>query len=121
MASAIDRGIITAAHDISDGGLAVAVAEQAFSGSLGAEIKLDLFDKDLTDEEILFSESQSRIVVTVKKDDEKEFLKIMGKNNCVYLGETNNSGRLTIKSDTGTLINDDIEELKSLWQNALIF
>ena len=82
---------------------------------------LEGFNEVLTDEEILFSESQSRIVVTVKKDDEKEFLKIMGKNNCVYLGETNNSGRLTIKSDTGTLINDDIEELKSLWQNALIF
>jgi phosphoribosylformylglycinamidine synthase len=61
--SAIRSGFITAAHDVSDGGLAVTLAEMAIFGKKGA--KLSLKDLKGTPHEILFSEAQSGVVITV--------------------------------------------------------
>ena len=59
-----------AAHDCSEGGLAVAIAEMALGGRLGARVELDAVPRsaDLTTEALLFSESQSRIVLEVPKE-----------------------------------------------------
>ncbi|HMK53572.1 MAG TPA: phosphoribosylformylglycinamidine synthase subunit PurL [Methanobacteriaceae archaeon] len=61
-------GDITAVHDLSSGGLGVAVAEMALEGSLGAQINLSDVpgDSKMTSSQILFSESHSRYLVTVK-------------------------------------------------------
>ncbi|MDZ7771943.1 MAG: phosphoribosylformylglycinamidine synthase subunit PurL [Balneolaceae bacterium] len=59
---AIHEGLLNAAHDLSDGGLAVTLAEMAIFSGLGATVELD--DLGGTDHEILFSEAQSGVVVT---------------------------------------------------------
>ena len=63
---AIAQGILRSAHDCSDGGLAVAVAESAIAGGIGADIPVEVparWDAGL------FGEQQSRIVVTVASED----------------------------------------------------
>ena len=59
----IREGLVTACHDCSKGGLAVAVSEMAISGMTGAEMDLRVLS-DLHDDEILFSETNSRFILT---------------------------------------------------------
>jgi phosphoribosylformylglycinamidine synthase len=61
----IDDGRVTAVHDVSDGGLWVAIAEMALAGDLGAELDLDTRqDLNAPLQEALFGEDQGRYVVT---------------------------------------------------------
>jgi phosphoribosylformylglycinamidine synthase subunit PurL len=61
----INSGLVTAAHDISDGGLAVSLTEMALSGNLGAEITLS---NDLPPHAALFAEDQACYVITVSPE-----------------------------------------------------
>jgi phosphoribosylformylglycinamidine synthase len=65
----IQKGLVTSAHDVSEGGLAVTLAESAlFSKTLGADIDLSAPD-DIRLDALLFGEAQSRIVFTTSADD----------------------------------------------------
>lgn len=63
--SAIKAGLISAAHDVSDGGLSVAVAEMAIFGKIGATVDLSDLTALTSMEEVLYSEAQSGVVVAV--------------------------------------------------------
>ncbi|HSS45531.1 MAG TPA: phosphoribosylformylglycinamidine synthase subunit PurL, partial [Thermoanaerobaculia bacterium] len=58
---------LSSAHDVSDGGLAVALAECAMTGGLGAEIRLD---SDLRPSSLLFGESTGRVIVSFRPEEE---------------------------------------------------
>ncbi len=69
---AIREGLVLACHDLSEGGLAVAAAEMAFAGGVGAEVRLDRVPRPnalLRDEALLFSESCSRFLLEVRTKD----------------------------------------------------
>jgi phosphoribosylformylglycinamidine synthase len=66
----ITKKLITSAHDISDGGLFVAVAESAMAGNTGFTLKTD---PDYRKDAYLFGESQSRVVVSVTADQQAAF------------------------------------------------
>lgn len=117
----LDKKILLSAHDLSDGGLSVALSEAAFSGNVGCDIDLDILGNDLTIEEKLFSESASRILVSISKENEKEFLNIMKNEKIFFLGETIESQKITFKSHGNVVFQNDLTELKSIWKNALIF
>lgn len=117
--TAIENKLLVSAHDLSDGGLAVALAECAFSGNLGAKVDLKNI-ASLNDETILFSESPSRILVSVKKDNEREFLDTIGSDKCFLLGETKSDKRLVINGKKVT-IDENIDDLKKIWKNSLHF
>ena len=68
---AIKNDLIKSAHDLSDGGLAVALAESSIAGGLGVEVTLD---GNLLSQ--LFSESQSRAIVSIKVKDKEAFEKL---------------------------------------------
>ena len=78
----IGRDLINACHDISDGGLLVALFEMS-SKELGCNIDISsLKNNEVSDENsILFGEDQSRYIITVSSDNLKNFLKISEKNN----------------------------------------
>lgn len=78
----IGRDLINACHDISDGGLLVALFEMS-SKELGCKIDISsLKNNEISDENsILFGEDQSRYIITVSSDNLKNFLKISEKNN----------------------------------------
>jgi phosphoribosylformylglycinamidine synthase subunit PurL len=77
----IRNGLVKSAHDCSEGGLAVALAECCFNPAnlLGAEI--DLGKTNLRFDQLLFSESQSRIVLSVASKDAETTLKILNRSN----------------------------------------
>lgn len=117
----IEKKILSSAHDLSDGGLVVALVESAFSGNVGVNINLDAVGIKLTDEEKLFSETPSRILVSLDKKNEDEFLGIMKDQPVFYLGETSEGNRIKIASNDKIIYEDDLGELKDIWKNALVF
>ncbi len=121
IAKLIEKRLLVSAHDLSDGGLSVALSEAAFSGNTGAEISLDAISSHLSVEEKLFSETPSRILVTVDNAKKEEFLQVIGEKNVFFLGKTNAHDMLVVKSGSKTVINEKLSELKSIWKNSLTF
>ncbi|MCS6959882.1 MAG: phosphoribosylformylglycinamidine synthase subunit PurL [Pseudanabaenaceae cyanobacterium SKYGB_i_bin29] len=70
----IKQGIVKSAHDCSEGGLAVALAECCLTGSLGCTIDLSILPLSLSSLSLLFGESPSRIIVSVSPDQEDELI-----------------------------------------------
>jgi phosphoribosylformylglycinamidine synthase subunit PurL len=75
------RGAITAAHDLSEGGLAVALAESAIAGGVGATVSLD----ELEPHRKLFAESPSRAIVACSPDRVNEVLDLAGRIGCAAI------------------------------------
>lgn len=123
MFQAIQQGLITAAHDISDGGLAVALAEMALAGRTGAEIdvtQVPALDCPLP-EQILYSESASRFVVTVADDKRAAFEALFAGDFMAAIGQTTGDGKLTLHTRGTTLISAAVEDLATAWKKTLDF
>ena len=74
ISSAIEKGLVASAIGVGRGGLAVAIAKSAIAGKLGVQADLTKLKGDAReDEAILFSESQGRILVSVRRNVQKEF------------------------------------------------
>ncbi|MEM9556918.1 MAG: phosphoribosylformylglycinamidine synthase subunit PurL [Acidobacteriota bacterium] len=107
------EALVTTAHDLSDGGLAVALAESCFGRGLGADVRVDLAPVNL------FSETQARAFVAVAPDDldtvlrEAEDLGVPA----TEIGEVGGS-RLKIACDGGK-IDAEVAELRQVWETAL--
>jgi phosphoribosylformylglycinamidine synthase len=110
--AAIRAGLVQSAHDLSEGGLSVALAECLFANNqLGAEVTL-------TGNPIsaLFSESQSRFLLTVKKENQQEFEKLA---SAKLIGEVNESAALRVSIGNETILESSVEELKAAWKGAI--
>jgi phosphoribosylformylglycinamidine synthase subunit PurL len=100
----IAQGRVTAAHDISDGGLAVAVAEMALAGGIGAAIAVPA---DLSAHAFLFGEDQARYILTATPTEAPAILgaaKVAGVD-CEIIGRTG-SGALTLGGAPAILLSD---------------
>jgi len=108
------EGLLSAAHDISDGGLAVTLAEMAIFGQIGAEISLNKLGGDML--EILFSEAQSGIVITCNAGQQNEIENFFDKKSIphFYLGEV---GGNHLQIDDMEAI--AIQELTRIYEDAL--
>jgi phosphoribosylformylglycinamidine synthase II len=124
LSRAIQAGLVASCHDCSDGGLGVAIAETAFSGGLGLFVDLGLvasvgIERNDT---LLFSESQSRFVVTVSPDAKDVFEGMMQDVTMGRVGVVLTEGVLKIDGMGGNrIIEEDIHLLKALWQQPLNF
>ncbi len=122
---AVMAGLVASAHDLSDGGLAVAVAESAFAGGYGCDLTLTsvAFSGDNSrhsDEVLLFSESASRLLVTISPDKLEAFRTLMTPTGCQVLGTVASHDRLTITGLSGaTVIDSSCADLKAAWQKPL--
>jgi phosphoribosylformylglycinamidine synthase len=122
VAGAISAGLVVSAHDLSEGGLAVAAAEMAFAGGLGA--KLNLAGVALAEgvdglEQILFSESQSRYLVEVEPKDYNDFLKALLPQHVGQVGLVTEEARLKVMdAQRNVLIDESITALKESWQKT---
>jgi phosphoribosylformylglycinamidine synthase len=118
---AMDKGFVRACHDCSEGGIGVAATEMAFSGELGIQIYLNKIPNSglKRNDKILFSESNSRFLVEVKKRDEKEFERIMEGNVFAKIGEvTANKKLVVIGLNEKTVVEEDVNELKRIWKST---
>ena len=108
LASAIGKGMVRSAHDCSDGGLGVALAECGIGGRLGVRVDLEKVPREggLADDKILFSESSGRFVVSVRKKDCAKFENEM--RGCAF-------------GKVGEVKKDDVFEVKGVGEHGAIY
>ena len=118
---AINEGTVASCHDCSDGGLSVALAESAFSGNFGMTIELTRVPVENIKraDTIMFSESQSRFVVTVAPGNVKRFEQILKGNVFADVGEVTARQDFTVMDGEKVLLSAGIDELKEAWQKTL--
>jgi phosphoribosylformylglycinamidine synthase len=119
---AIVQGLVRACHDLSEGGLAVALAEMAFAGGVGADVTgLRGSGPDLADEPLLFAESNTRFVVEVAPDKAAAFVECLGSGVPVAkIGMTCKEPRLRIAGTGGEwVVWAQLAALKEAWQKPL--
>jgi phosphoribosylformylglycinamidine synthase len=118
---AAEAGLLLSAHDCSDGGLGITLAESCFSSlgrdATGAEVDLK---GEIGPTALLFSESPSRIVISFDAADENAVQEIAERNNAPFaiLGRVGGT-RLTIAVNGSEAVAMDVSELESTWRNAL--
>jgi phosphoribosylformylglycinamidine synthase len=122
--NAILKGFVVSSHDISDGGLAIALAESCILSSKGALIELE---KDLNRvDNLLFAEGGSRIVFSISKKEQNQWLNYLKKNqinfpSSVYvkkIGYVSND-TLNIKIQDNNICNIRVEELSEKFNNSI--
>ena len=109
----IKENFINAAHDISDGGLFVAMLEMGLPNGLGFDI---VSDSEVRKDAFLFGESQSRVILTVTEDYEEQFLDLVGEHNVpvTLLGHVT-QGKVVVDDDHFGFVKD----LRGLYENTL--
>ncbi|MBN8204232.1 phosphoribosylformylglycinamidine synthase subunit PurL [Bacillus sp. NTK034] len=109
---AIRSGLVASAHDVAEGGLAVAAAESLIgSKGLGADIKVT---GNATS--ALFSESQSRFLLSVKKENQEAFESLV---DAKLIGEVTEAPILYISNEEGLLLAEQVDVLKQAWKGAI--
>jgi len=127
MNKAINEGLIESCHDCSDGGIGIALAECAFAGDVGIEVNRTNIPKkgNLNDEEILFSESASRFIVSVRPKNIERLKNLMHKEGIIFgnIGFVREDKRFIVKGEhEGKIkerINVHIDKLKDAWKKPL--
>ncbi|MDF0728795.1 phosphoribosylformylglycinamidine synthase subunit PurL [Cytobacillus sp. S13-E01] len=111
--TAIRGGLVASAHDVAEGGFAVALAESVIGAKeLGANVTVS--GEAVTE---LFAESQSRFIVSVKPENKAEFEEIVVAK---LIGEVTEKSTLMIDNNQGDeLINSSVDELRSAWKGAI--
>jgi len=120
--TAIMEGTVASCHDCSDGGLGIALAESAFAGGFGMEVDLRKVPAQgiERDDYLLFSESQSRFVMTVHPEKKKAFLSVMKGVSLGEVGQVTKGKDFVVTGLKGTkIIQGDIYKLKAAWQRTL--
>ncbi|WP_080832852.1 phosphoribosylformylglycinamidine synthase subunit PurL [Cohnella massiliensis] len=114
---AIQQGLVASAHDLSEGGLAAALAEASFGRGLGATVD---FTTNLRTDIALFSESQSRILLSVKPERADELSAWLASQGvpAQRLG-TVGGGSLTIAVNGRVAIEASVDELRKEWKEAI--
>ncbi|HEV2837012.1 MAG TPA: AIR synthase-related protein, partial [Pyrinomonadaceae bacterium] len=118
---AAEAGLLASAHDCSDGGLAVALAELCFSSlgkdAIGAEVDLV---GDLSERALLFSESPSRIIISFDASATESIRRIASAHNAplTILGTVGGT-QLLVKVNGTHVLSAAVTDLESTWRNAL--
>ena len=118
---AIRKGLVSSAHDLSEGGLAVGLAECCMSNKdkmIGAVINNLIFD--IRTDALLFGESQSRIILSCKEKSLNQIKKIAKKHktSLQVIGSTGGN-RFSVSDNDNKLIDIPLEKLRDVWAKAL--
>ena len=113
-----DAKLLDSAHDCSDGGIAVTLAESAFSKRTGMSV--ELASRGLPPEFILFGEDASRVVISCDRDNLTAVQQIAVKYaiSAEFIGETV-SERMEIKLDGKVVVSAAVRELQEGYESAL--
>ncbi|MEN6613138.1 MAG: phosphoribosylformylglycinamidine synthase subunit PurL [Armatimonadota bacterium] len=114
---AIGRGLLSSAHDCSDGGLAITLAESCIIGKVGAEISLQTNCKK---SEALFAETQSRVVVSLPADKLEDLVKIAKslEVDCTVIGKVSGKS-LKIAVNDSSIVDACVSEMESRWRSVI--
>jgi phosphoribosylformylglycinamidine synthase len=111
----VNEGAVESAHDLSDGGLAWAIAESSFGNGIGMAADLD---SDLRPELLLFHEGPSRVLVSAANADLVKDIAARYNVPALGLGSTA-PGRITLRNRGTVLVDAELAKLKEVWATAL--
>jgi phosphoribosylformylglycinamidine synthase subunit PurL len=112
-------GIAASAHDISDGGIAVMLAESCFATkALGADVKLP---DDIAIENALFAERGARCVVSMPRENVAALQSVAAQYGVAaeQIGQVTGDGTLRIQYKGRAIIDSPVENLRDIWANSL--
>ncbi|WP_419878351.1 phosphoribosylformylglycinamidine synthase subunit PurL [Brevibacillus centrosporus] len=115
--AAIRQGLVKSAHDLSEGGLGVALAESCFGEGFGAKVSLE---SELRPDVLLFSESQSRILLSTSEGKAQALLALAAQHGvpAKQIGTTGGD-KLVINVNGTEAVNASIQEVKAAWKDAI--
>lgn len=108
---AIQTGLVASCHDCSEGGLSVAIAESCFKNELAAQVTFDF------EQALLFSETQSRFVLSIQPQHQTAFENLMGEK-AKLVGEVVQGEQLIMNTTTGSIV-VSVKQAKQLWEDAI--
>ncbi len=111
----IKKRLLNAVHDISSGGILLTLCEMCISGNIGAKIKIP--KNNLSIQEYLFGEDQSRYIIEVGNKNLNKVIEIFEKNNTYYemLGKTQKE-TVELENELNIKVNE-IYKLNTFWFN----
>ena len=109
----ISKKLLNSVHDVSSGGILIALVEMCISGNIGAKIKIP--NDKITSHEYLFGEDQSRYLIEVSEKNKNEVCKTLEKNSIFYemLGKTQKDS-LDLDKEFNIKLSD-LNKLNSFW------
>ncbi|MGE7607827.1 phosphoribosylformylglycinamidine synthase subunit PurL [Peribacillus frigoritolerans] len=111
--TAIQKGLVASAHDLSEGGLAVALAESLFSASkLGA--KVNISGEPVSE---LFSETQSRFLLSISPENQTAFEALVEDARCI--GSVTADNQLVVATSDSKVLEADVKDLQTAWKGAI--
>lgn len=118
--STMKKGYVNACHDISEGGLAVCISEMIIGGKIGAKIDITNVNPKLRVDLKLFSESNTRWIIEVKKSKEKAFIETLKEKGIPFIKLGSVGGdKIIIKDNEKEIINHSISILDETWRETL--
>nr|MDO8091491.1 phosphoribosylformylglycinamidine synthase subunit PurL [Candidatus Sigynarchaeota archaeon] len=120
--SAIQKNYVNAAHDCSKGGVGVALSLMSVKSSKGVEVDLGKTGaENIRLDELLFSESHSRFIVTTPKSKVNDFLELAEKwgVEAHHIGNVSGSSRVVFLHDGNEIVNCDLKDLKQAWEKTI--
>ena len=107
---AITDGLVSSAHDLAEGGLAIALAESAFANGLGVDVKVDITNAQL------FSETQGRFILSISPENQATFEKLLTESSVSgeVIGKVTDSGILEMNE-----LSISTDEAVSIYEGAL--
>ena len=119
--AAVQAGLVTAAHDCSEGGLAVTLAESSVSGTrTGAAVGCDVtVERGRRLDETLFGEGPSRVVVSVEAARQREFEALMAESAIPWrwIGTTGGE-RLTVRAAGRVVVDVAVDRIEHAWRSG---
>ncbi|UOD34207.1 phosphoribosylformylglycinamidine synthase subunit PurL [Deferribacteraceae bacterium V6Fe1] len=117
MVKAVDERLINSAHDISEGGLAVALSEMTLENEIGCEVS---FDENIRNDLLLFSETQARGIIEVNSINIEKVEELLSKFGLYYkiVGKTVGNS-IIIKNKGEKLIDVNVLAAKYIYENAI--
>ncbi len=118
LSGCIRDGLVRTAHDCSEGGLAVSLAEMCIGGRIGAQVDIDgTGEADVWGR--MWGESLGRIVVAVAPEHESAFLASMKGHPTTVLGTVVSEPHLTVVDGDTALVSLDVETMATAWKGTL--
>ncbi|MEM4258706.1 MAG: phosphoribosylformylglycinamidine synthase subunit PurL [Candidatus Thermoplasmatota archaeon] len=117
----IEKSMIAACHDVSEGGLAVCLAEMMIGGGIGVHVDISDFGASLRTDMKLFSETNTRWVVEVPKNTKNKFESLLKRHTVpfTFLGETTGEQKLVITEHKKVVVDVELEDLRRCWLQPL--
>lgn len=114
---AIHEFEVLSCHDVSEGGIGIALAEMAMAGNSGLEVDLRLIS-DMRPDYLIFSESNTRWIIEMHEDLVDEFLRYIRPLKGTVIGNTGGD-ELVVRAGDRTLISTEVEYLREAWSRYL--